>query len=188
MTQTTPLLQWIDWFRSYLTGRRQCTVVGGTKSDFLGVTCGVPQGSILGPTLFLCYINDMAASLRCKVSLYADDSTLIASGDTPEQLAQFLSDELSNCRDWMTDNRLSLHLGKTECMLFGTKRRLKSVNNFKIQCGDVTVDRVNTVKYLGYMLDGNLSGNEQVSGCIKRIGARLSFFLSQCGCFGFIYS
>ena len=107
----------IDWFRSYLTGRRQCTVVGGTKSDFLGVTCGVPQGSILGPTLFLCYINDMAASLRCKVSLYEDDSTLIASGDTPDQLAQFLSDELSNCRDWMTDDFLYIWAKPSACFL-----------------------------------------------------------------------
>ena len=127
------------------------------------------------PTLFLCYINDMAASLRCKVSLYADDSTLIASGESGSELGNFLSEELSNCRVWMTDNRLSLHLGKTECMLFGTRKRLKSVKEFTVACSDVTVGRVNTVKYLGYILDPNLGGNEQATGCIKRVAARLAF-------------
>ena len=164
-----------DWFRSYLTGRRQCSVVGGVSSDFLEVACGVPQGSILGPTLFLCYINDMAASLGCKLSLYADDSTLIASGGTGAELASSLSRELGHCRDWMTDNRLSLHLGKTECMVFGSKRRLKSVTDFSISCGDATIERVEKVKYLGYLLDQCLNGNDQTTVCIKRIAARLAF-------------
>ena len=164
-----------DWFRSYLTGRRQCTVVGGVSSDFLGVTCGVPQGSILGPTLFLCYINDMAASLKCRVSLYADDSTLIASGGTGEELSRFLSSELASCRDWMTDNGLSLHLGKTECMVFGSKRRLKRVGDFQIRCGDTTVNRVPMVKYLGFLLDETLSGSDQASTSLKRIASRLAF-------------
>ena len=70
-------------------------------------------------------------------------------------------------------------------MLFGTGRRLKSVGDFRIQCGDIAVDRVNTVKYLGYMLDGNLSGNEQVSGYIKHIGARLSFLYRNAGALDF---
>ena len=70
----------VDWFRSYLTCRRQCVNVNGTDSDFSEIQCGVPQGSILGPTLFLCYINDLCSSLECRLSLYADDSALIAAG------------------------------------------------------------------------------------------------------------
>ena len=164
-----------DWFRSYLTDRRQCTVVGGVSSGFLGVTCGVPQGSILGPTLFLCYINDMAAGLKCRVSLYADDSTLIASGGSGEELSRFLSSELAICRDWMTDNGLSLHLGKTECMVFGSKKRLKKVGEFAIRCGDTTVSRVQVVRYLGFLLDETLSGSDQASTSLKRIASRLAF-------------
>ena len=75
-----------DWFHSYLTGRRQCVSVGGTESNFLDIECGVPQGSILGPILFLCYINDMSASLNCRLSLYPDDSTLKASGRDTQTL------------------------------------------------------------------------------------------------------
>ena len=101
-----------DWFRSYLTGRRQCVSVNGTDSSFLDVTCGVPQGSILGPILFLCYINDMSASLRCKLSLYADDSALIASGSSVAELSSYLSNELESCSKWLIDNKLSLHVDK----------------------------------------------------------------------------
>ena len=74
----------------------------------------------------------------------------------------------------MNDNKLSLHLGKTECMLFGSKKRLKSIGNFSVACGNVTVSRVSTVKYLGYILEENLCSNEQATACIKRAG----FFIS----------
>ena len=66
----------VDWFRSYLTGRTQCVSVNGTDSGFMDVTCGVPQGSIWGPTLFLCYINDLSYS-QCHLSLYADGPMIV---------------------------------------------------------------------------------------------------------------
>ena len=84
----------LDWFRSYLSDREQCTQVDGKNSSFLQVTCGVPQGSILGPILFLAYINDMSSCLTCRLSLYADDSALIFSGKNATDLASFLSGEL----------------------------------------------------------------------------------------------
>ena len=121
-----------DWFSSYLGGRSQCVEANGTRSDFLPITCGVPQGSILGPQLFLLYINDMAISLDCHLSLYADDSALFFAGSNPQAIAERLSNELASCHKWLVDNRLSLHIGKTECLLFGTKRRLKRVGEFSV--------------------------------------------------------
>ena len=69
----------LSWFKSYLAERRQCVEICGVRSDFLPMTCGVPQGSILGPLLFLVYINDLSMALNCRLSLYADDSALIFS-------------------------------------------------------------------------------------------------------------
>ena len=89
----------VDWFRSYLSGRRQCVLVDGVTSDFGEVDCGVPQGSILGPILFLCYVNDMSVSLGCHLSLYADDATLVASGRNAAELGAYLSGQLARCRD-----------------------------------------------------------------------------------------
>ena len=165
----------VDWFRSYLSDRRQCVMVDGVTSDFLDVNCGVPQGSILGPILFLCYVNDMSVSLGCHLSLYADDSTLIASGDNSRDLGEYLSDQLARCKRWMVDNRLSLHVGKTECILIGTRHRLKEAGDFRVSCDGLNVKEVERVRYLGVMLDRHLDGQVQALNVIKKVASRLAF-------------
>ena len=92
----------------------------------MSISCGVPQGSILGPLLFLCYINDMSISIskQCKLILYADDSAILFSHKDPDIISNVLGTELESCSKWLVDNKLSLHLGKTECILFGSKRKL----------------------------------------------------------------
>jgi hypothetical protein len=152
----------LDWFRSYLGDREQCTHVKGVDSPFLGVTCGVPQGSILGPTLFLCYVNDMPVSLNCNLVLYADVSALIASGPDPNKLAEFLSGELGSCQRWLVDNKLSLHVGKTECILFWGSHKIKRAVEFVVKLGEDVVRRVTSVKYLGVTLDQALNFGEHL--------------------------
>ena len=139
------------------------------------MTCGVPQGSILGPLLFLIYINDMNISLTCRLSLYADDSALIFSHRDPRVISSHLSEELSRCKQWLVDNRLSLHVGKTECLLFGSKRRLKGVENFQVNCDGTPVERKFCVKYLGVMLDANMNGSTHVGNLMKVCAGRLAF-------------
>ena len=165
----------VDWFRSYLSGRRQCVLVDGVMSDFLAVNCGVPQGSILGPILFLCYINDMSISLGCHLSLYADDSTLVASGNDAAELGDYLSGQLERCRDWMVDNKLSLHVGKTECTLIGSKRKLNEAQGFRVMCNGSEVKRVDSVRYLGVMLDAEFKGKVHAASVIKKVASRLGF-------------
>ena len=164
-----------SWFGSYLSGRRQCVEVNGVRSDFLSITCGVPQGSILGPLLFLMYINDMSISLNCKLSLYADDSALLFSHRDAAVVANRLSEELFSCKQWLVDNKLSLHVGKTECLLFGTGRKLKGVQSFQVFCDGTLVERVHSVKYLGVQLDENLNGTAHVCNILKTCAGRLSF-------------
>ena len=108
-----------SWFNSYLSNRKQTVCINGIFSDFLDITCGVPQGSLLGPLLYLCYSNDMEVSVSCKLLLYADDSVLIVSDRQPNVISNKLSRELSSCNQWVIDNKLSLHVGKTECIIFG---------------------------------------------------------------------
>ncbi len=107
-----------------------------TISGSMPITCGVPQGSILGPLLFLCYVNDMAASTKCKLLLYADDSILITSDKGPKAIAETLSRNLDTCNDWLVDNRLLLHLGKTEAMICATKQKTKNTEGFTVKCRD----------------------------------------------------
>ena len=101
----------VAWFRSYLTCREQVVNIGDATSPPLPVTCGVPQGSILGPLIFLVYVNDMPATTNSKLLLYADDSAILASGKDVSQIQATLSKELESIREWLIDNKLSLHLG-----------------------------------------------------------------------------
>ena len=108
---------------------------------------------MLGPSLFLYFINDMSMALRCHLALYADDSVLIASGPDAGSVADFLSEQPTSCKTWLIDNHLLLHEGKTESILFGTLRKLKGMD-FIVRCGNAVVKRVTSVKYL---LDLNFS-------------------------------
>ena len=83
----------------------------------------------------------MNISLSCKLSLYADDSALLFAHRDSNVIADRLSNELSTCTRWLVDNRLSLHVGKTEALLFGSKRRLRGVGQFGIQCDGIPVER-----------------------------------------------
>ena len=150
-------------------------VANDTTSEPGIVNCGVPQGSILGPLLFLCYVNDMPMSVKCKLLLYADDSTLIISGSDPKVIADTLSFELNSCRQWLIDNKLSLHLGKTESILFGSKRKLRKVTSFEVKCNNEVIKNVNSVKYLGLQIDNDLAGDNIVKGIIKKANSRLKF-------------
>ncbi len=98
-------------------------------------------------------MNDMAISTECKLLLYADDSILLTSDKDPKAIGDTLSRNLDTCNDRMVDNRLSLHLGKTEAMICSTKQKAKSTEAFKVKCGDTTIKTSTGVKYLGVHLD-----------------------------------
>ena len=90
-------------------------------------------------------------------------------------MAESLSTELLSCRKWLVENKLSLHVGKTECLLFGSKRRLKGVDSFQVYCDGAPVERVHCVKYLGVLLDESLDGSMHVGKMLKTCAGRLSF-------------
>ena len=108
----------VSWFSSYLTERTLCVSVNGSLSSPRETICGVPQGFILGLYLFLVYVDDMERAVRCKLLLYADDSALLVSRRSVKEIETELSVKLSSVRTWLIDNKLFLHLGKTESILF----------------------------------------------------------------------
>ena len=163
--------------KSYLEGREQVVDIKGTMSLPLPVNCGVPQGSILGPLLFLLYINDMNAACNCKLFLFADDSALLISGENRMQVEQALSSELTKIRTWLTDNKLSLHLGKTESILFGSNHSLRKVNknDFKVRVDDIVISSKEEITYLGCVLDNKLTGETMATNVIKRVNQRTRY-------------
>lgn len=174
----------IKWFKSYLENRTQVVKVNKINSDILNINCGVPQGSILGPLLFLCYVNDMSMSISsdCKLILYADDTAILYSHKDPKIIENKLNEELSSCHSWLVDNKLSMHSGKTECILFGTKRRINKAEPFKLNINGCIIEAQKSVTYLGVIFDQTLSFEEAVNNIIKKANLRLKFLYRQGAC------
>ena len=118
----------IEWFRSYLSGRKQFCTVNGHKSRIEEVICGILQGSCLGPLLFIVYLNDFESCLEfSKANMYADDThTTIASTDIAE-LIRMTKKELLNISHWLRVNKLSANPQKTEFMVIGHQRRVNEI-------------------------------------------------------------
>ena len=161
--------------QSYLEGREQIVAVNGTLSSPLPVSCGVPQGSILGPLLFLIYVNDMSSACECNLFLFADDSALLVSHKDKLQVEKVLSSELGRICTWLSDNKLSLHLGKTESILFGSHSKLSKADGFTVKVGDNIITRKNEITYLGSILEANLSGDKMATNVIKKVNQRTRF-------------
>ena len=158
-----------------MKGRKQKTKIIGIFSDPRVVPCGVLQGSILGPLLFLLYINDMEAAGSCQLILYADDSALLVSGKDVNKIEEQLGNELSSLNGWLVDNRLSINLGKTESILFSTKKRLGISSEMNVTCGETMVASTKSVRYLGVDLDQSLDGDYIAGNILKKGNSRLKF-------------
>ena len=109
------------WFESYLGNRLQCVEVNGVQSSWRKVTCGVPQGSILGPLLFLIYINDLPLATEMLTLLFADDSNFLIHGKSLEEIIPKVNLEMKKICDWFRLNELSIHPEKTKFMIFNKK-------------------------------------------------------------------
>ena len=100
--------------KSYLSNRKQCTVIDGIKSDLLEITAGVPQGSRLGPLLFIIYINDIVEGLESEILLFADDCSLLASGNDPTETVEQLNRDLEKISSWSKTWKVTFNAGKSK--------------------------------------------------------------------------
>ena len=165
----------VRWFSSYLCSRKQFVDIQGTCSLEESVNCGVPQGSILGPLLFTLYVNDMSSAVNCDLCLYADDSMLLVNGKNVKDIEKKLTNEMNEVSKWLQENKLSLHLGKTESILFGSVRKLKNVSKMNITCDNVEIEAKSSVKYLGLTMDQDMTGTTMGNSVIKKINGIMKF-------------
>ena len=151
-----------SWFTCYLSNRKQFVSYNNTHSEYKTIQCGVPQGSIIGPILFLLYINDMVnASDVLFPILFADDSNVFINGKNPANLADNMNKELEKLVEWVNTNKLLLNINKTHFMFFSlTKRRV--ITDCVIMIKQDIISRVYSTKFLGVIIDSQLKWNEHI--------------------------
>jgi len=156
----------LKWFRNYLSGRKQGVSIGKFYCSRLRkILCGVPQGSILGPLLFLIYINDLhksSSALNC--ILFADDTNLFYSSKNIKTIFHTVNNELTHINEWFKANKLSLNITKTKYTLFMKSSRadnlpLKLPN---LNINKISINRAYSMKFLGIIIDEHLNWKEHI--------------------------
>ena len=161
----------LEWFESYLSNRTQYVCLNNIKSQSRKVECGVPQGSVLGPLLFVIYVNDFyKSSSKLSFILYADDSNLFASHKDPQTLLNTVNTELKSVYNWIKANKLSLNLSKTNYMLFSN-----TINNLPgpITINNTDINKVQSMKFLGVHIDCKLSWKNHINQMCKVISRNI---------------
>ena len=159
-------------FESYLSDREQVTFVNGVKSSSKRIVCGVSQGSILGPLLFLLYINDLPDCLeKSTPCLYADDTQIFSSAKDCEELNANLNHDLHNVSQWLVKNKLHHHSAKTKLMYVGSNHSLNKIDDeFPVMINDQPIPRVHSISCLRVKLDETLNWEEHIDVVCKKVG------------------
>ena len=155
--------------KNYLENRTQKTCLNGVDSNLDNIVCGVPQGSVLGPLLFLIYINDLCNVIaNCNIHLYADDTVLVYSAPDIYTAHLHLQNDLNNLANWCKGNKLSINIKKTKSMIVGTRSMVKKHPILpRLKIDGKTIDYVFQYKYLGVTLDEILSFHAHLNNTIK---------------------
>lgn len=162
----------LKWLISYLSNRKQQVVINGAKSDILDLKSGVPQGSVLGPLLFLIYINDLTDGITGEVFLFADDSSLFHTvRKNINTCAAKMNYDLNIIYQWANKWLVTINAIKTVFILFSSRR--PNIYIPPIMLGSASLNRVYSHKHLGLILTSNLSWGEHISQVIAKANKRL---------------
>ena len=162
------------WFKNYLSEREQFVSINGIASTNENIICGVPQGSVLGPLLFLIFINDLPNATDFLTLLFADDTTFQMSHSDTEILIEKANSELEKAHDWFKANKLTLNVKKTKFMIFS---ETKTQSKIELKIGDKVIEQVGTnckekyFKFVGHVLDDKLSWEGHVEHICKKLAS-----------------
>lgn len=162
----------LNWFKSYLNNRLQFVDLNGIHSNKTNILCGVPQGSILGPLLFIIYVNDIAnCSKKLSIRLFADDTNCFLSNKDINMLINQVNIELNYLSDWIKANKLSLNIKKSKYMIIASPN--KSVSSTNLILNGSPLQKTDTFKYLGVIIDKNLTWKNHINIVCKKISKNI---------------
>ena len=163
----------IEWFKQYLSKRTQIVYFNNSKSDICELNIGLPQGSVLGPLLFLVYINDLSSNISLgQCNLFADDALLYSSGETVHEVQNNLQATTNSATSWYKNNKLSINASKSTSMLIHSHH--KSINStLSINVNNDKLSLGTSAPYIGVTIDQTLQWNAHINSVIKKISPKI---------------
>lgn len=169
----------LKWFKNYLSNRQQFVSIEGVNSCKKTIKFGVPQGSVIGPILFLLYINDLPNATNFFTNLFADDTSFAKSNKNLSELIRETNIELSKAQDWFRSNRLSLNVSKTKYIIFCNNNMQLDKNICKLNIGGEIIERIGndcptkSFKFVGLLIDDQLKWNFHINHVQNKVASSI---------------
>ena len=155
----------LNWFSDYLFDRQQAVIIKGKKSTYKSISAGVPQGSVLGPLLFLIYINDIVCDIDSTVKLFADDTSMYLSLDNTEQRTMLLNSDISKITEWSRKWKVTFNPSKTKLMTISNRRQ---INTLPLYFDDQILTETPMHKHLGVILQNNCKWDNHIDSVVAK--------------------
>ena len=180
MSATSFSKQTIGWYKSYLSNQLFRVNLEKCYSDPSNITCGVSQEFILGPLMFLIYVNAVSKPIKSNLLVYADDSCLVFQGNDVIEIEKQLNRDFTKICEWSVNNRLSIHFGedKTKSIPIASERKIK-VPKLSITYKNMQIKQNSKVPYLGCILDETMPGESMALKVINKIQSNLNFYIEK---------
>ena len=166
----------LSWFKSYLHDRQQRVIIQGSSSSLLQIKAGVPQGSILGPLLFIIFINDIVNDIAADINLFADDTSLSLVVDTPDSSARILNSDLEKIHTWATRWLVSFNAAKTKTMILSRKHQREAHPHLLMH--DQVICETAVHKHLGVFLSNDCTWSSHIDFTKEKAWSRINILRS----------